>query len=442
MVRLAAYEVLRSGSDLPLREVDAAAERRELDARDRGLLRRIVGSEVRYRGTLLALVRHFARGKPNPDLAAHLRIGLCQLFLLDRVPDHAAVSETVRAAADTLGLSKARYVNAVLREAIRRRRPGSSGDPRRDLVGRDLHLEEPVFRDPTEHPLLWAEDALNLPAQLMKGWMKRMGREQAFALARELLTEPPLSLRCVAPRADVADELAALDVPAREGRHPSILLVDAEHTEAVLRSSSFTAGRVTAQGETALRAAELVGAREGERVLDACSAPGGKTAVLAGAGAFVVAADDDERRLARVADTAARLHVTDRVVLRPGEPQAILAWEPDGFDAVLVDAPCSNTGVLAQRPGARWRYGPQSRRSLAELQRRLLLQAAEAVRPGGRLVWSTCSLEPEENERRVAELLEQDPRFELETELSALPAPRDPAGPVDGGYAARLRRKA
>lgn len=434
--RRAAFEALRSGSDTPLREVDAAAARHGLDPRDRGLARRLVGCDVRHRGTLLALVHRFARGKPNADLSTLLRLGFAQLFLLDRIPDHAAVSETVSLASDVLGLSKGRYVNAVLREAIRARREGSCGDPRRDLVDRPWHFETPLFRDPDEHPLLWAEDALNLPATLMKGWMQRMGREQAFALARELLHEPPLSLRCLGPRPELAAELEAAGIPTRPGSHPAILLADAEHTEAVIASPAFTQGRLSAQGETALAAAELVGARAGQRVLDLCAAPGGKTAVLAGAGAEVVASDVDAGRLGRLRETLTRLGLAERV--RVQAPAELAAQGP--FDAVLVDAPCSNTGVLAQRPEARWRYGPKSRASLAELQRGLLAQAAQLVRPGGALVYSTCSLEPEENARRVAEFLASDGRFALEEELEGRPAPSAPQGPTDGGYAARLRR--
>ena len=160
MPRLAAWFCLRSGGPTPLRELDRVADERELDARDRALARRLVGTEIRRRGTLRALVHHFSRGKPKPDLATHLHLGLVQLFFLDRVPDHAAVSETLGAVRDSLGPSKVKYANAVLRNAARARCPGLSGDPRRDLVGRDLHLEEPIFQDPAEHPLLWFEDCL------------------------------------------------------------------------------------------------------------------------------------------------------------------------------------------------------------------------------------------------------------------------------------------
>jgi 16S rRNA (cytosine967-C5)-methyltransferase len=438
MVREIAWRVLRSGATAPLREVDRAARENRLDPRDRALLRRFVGTEIRRRGTLRALVRRFARGKPDPDLATHLHLGLVQLFFLDQIPDHAAIAETVAAAKRTLGPKKAGYVNAVLRAALDARRPGSSGDPRRDLPLRAVHVSEPVFPDPKEHPLLWAEDALSLPAVLVRRWMRRYGEDRAFALARGALAEPDLSLRVLAPREVVVQALEALGCPARTGGHPRILLVAADQAETVLASDLFSHGSITVQGETALRSGEMLGAREGERLLDACAAPGGKTAVLAECGARVLACDASAERLARVRGALRRLAPAGRVDLAVCEAAQGVARE--SCDGVLVDVPCSNTGVLAQRPEARWRFDAVSRRSLAGLQERLLCECAQRVRPRGRLVYSTCSLEPEENRRRVEAFLSACPDFSLEEEFEALPDPRGPSGPVDGGYAARLRR--
>ena len=193
---------------------------------------------------------------------------------------------------------------------------------------------------------------------------------------------------------------------------------------------------MSVQGESALRAAELVGASEGERVLDLCAAPGGKTAVLAETGAQVTACDISEARLDRLSQTVERLGRSDSVEALLIDPEGPA---PDGpFDAVLVDAPCSNTGVLGARPGARWRWGPASLRSLGELQSALFERSAACVRPGGRLIWSTCSLSPGENEQRVARFLEAHPGWSLDAEISHLPAPAGELGPIDGGYAARL----
>ena len=438
MVRVAAWFILRSGSATPLREVDAAARARELDGRDRALLRHLIGVEVRHRGTLRALVRHFAHHKLKPDLVAHLHLGLAQIFFLDRVPDHAAVSETLGAVHDTVGPSKVRVVNAILRNAIRARRAGLTGDPRRDVVGRELHLHEPVFRDPDEHPLLWAEDALSMPAQLMKRWTKRFGRERARELALASSREPALVVRGVGIDRDEARRLlASLDVETTDGHHPAALRCAAEHTERITSSPPFREGRLTIQGESALAAAELLQPSVGERLLDLCAAPGGKTAVLAEAGASVVAVDVDPERLKKVCSTVERLGLSERVELLESDGTAAL--DARELDGALIDAPCTNTGVLGARPGARWRFGPESLRSLGELQSRLLREGAERVRAGGRLVWSTCSLEPEENGQRVRAFLEGRAEWELEEERDALPGPD---GPLDGGYAARIRHRA
>lgn len=436
MARWTAWQVLRSGSPTPLREVDRYAAAAGLDARDRALARRLVGTELRRRGTLRALLAAFATGKPAADVTAHLRLGLAQIFFLDQVPDHAAVSETVSAVLASCGPGKGRYANAVLREALRARGQGPSGDPRRDIVGRDWHVDRSVFRDPETHPLLWAEDALSMPAPLVKRWVARLGTERAHELARLALEEAPLSVRSVA--GDATDELLE-GLAWTPGRHRSIALLDAADTGALLASAAFVEGRLAVQGETALRAAELVGAAPGERVLDLCAAPGGKALVLAGQGARVVALDVRPSRLARVAAELARLAPAGSVERVASDGTRGLRGA--SFDAVLVDAPCSNTGVLAQRPGARWRFTPSLLARLTALQARLLGEGAAAVRVGGRLVYATCSIEPVENRRQVDALLAAEPgRFELEEELEALPGTRERGGPTDGGYAARMRR--
>jgi 16S rRNA (cytosine967-C5)-methyltransferase len=474
MPRLTALSILRSKHDLSLRAVDRAARENGLDDRDRALLRKIIGVEVRRRGTLHALANAFAKHKLAPGVRDCLAIGLVQLFFLDTIPDHAAVSETVSAAAEAFGPKKAQMINACLRAALRMRRQGTSGDPRRDLPLRNVHLETPVFQDPAQHPLLWAEEALSMPVPLMKRWIRRYGEERAFELARDALEEPDISLRLCRTDVLVDDDAQAsvalsevvegagveqqsvdaqhgdaksvvtgnVELPGvelRNGLHPDIRLAPMKSARAIVGSEAFRTGRWTVQGETALRAAELVEAKVGERVLDLCAAPGGKTAVLAQTGASVTACDDDERRVVRLRETLARLlpHATN-VEVRVQDGAAGL--EPASFDAVLVDVPCSNTGVLAARPAARWRFSTQSQQDLAAIQTRLLGEAATCVKPGGRLVYSTCSIEPEENQRRVRAFVAEHPEFSIAREIEALPAPRGEHGPVDGGYAARLVR--
>jgi len=388
---------------------------------------------------LRAIVKAFTRRQPSPDLTAHLHLGLVQLLYLERVPDHAAVSATVSAAGETSGPSKGPLINGVLRNVIRARREGRQDDPRRDLVDRDLSFEMPIFRDPYEHPHLWAEDAYSIPAALMKRWANKHGRTRALSLAETFLREPPLSFRAVrADRAAVKAELEAAGLVAREGEHEAVLVAESSDTGALTESRPFTEGRITIQGQAALQASELMQANEGERLLDLCAAPGGKTMRLLEAGAHVVASDVEPERLARIGEAAQRLQLSERLSLVAGDgTQAI---DGASFDGVLVDAPCSNTGVLGARPGARWRFGPQTLRSLTELQERLLNEGAARVRSGGRLVWSTCSLEPEENEQLLRRFLEGNPEWSLEDEHLILPAASSDTGPYDGGFAARLRR--
>lgn len=437
MPRLLAWEVLRSNAGAPLRGVTPAAQRAGLDSRDTAFLRRLVGTEVRRRATLRAVLSQLTRGKPNPDLACHLRLGLAQLLFLDRVPDHAAVNETVDAVSRSLGLSKGRYANGVLRSALKLRQEGHVGLPRYDLLETNWRFSQPMFQDPDRHPYLWAEEALSMPAKLVKSWAERWGEEEAFRIAASFLSEPDLSLRVVAgERAAVAEELALTGCETRLSRHPLLLLCDARETSAVVNSAPFKEGRLTVQGESALRAAELVEAAPGERILDLCAAPGGKTAVLAATGAHIVACDIAQDRLDRLIQTVDRLNCSTFVEPLLIEPEGFSAEGP--FDAVLVDAPCSNTGVLGARPGARWRWGPASMRSLEELQSTLIERASACVRPGGRLIWSTCSLSPSENEQRVARFLSEHPGWSLAAEEGHLPESPGGNGPVDGGYAARL----
>ncbi|MBL8858478.1 MAG: hypothetical protein JNL28_08250 [Planctomycetes bacterium] len=438
MARFAALELLRARHHVSLRAVDRAAREHNLDDRNRALLRRLIGTEVRRRGTLRALTKTFARGKPSQGVQDCLALGFIQAFFLDTIPDHAAVGETVRAATEFVGPKKANYVNAILRAAIRARVMGRSGDPRRDVPLRDLHLEIPVFNDPAQHPLLWAEDALSMPVALMKRWYKRYGTEQANALALAALEEPDLSVRVVQGTRETTEAAFDGHITFRRSAHERVLVAPMNAAREIVRSDLFTSGSLTVQGESAVRAAELVDARAGERVLDVCAAPGGKTAILAATGAQVIACDDDEKRCARLNETLQRLNVAAAVEVRVHD--ATLGFGEERFDAVLVDAPCSNTGVLAARPGARWRFSTESQRTLGELQLKLLTASAAATAPGGRLVYSTCSIEPEENQRRVRAFLAQDSAFTLEHEIESLPAPHGGNGPVDGGYAARLRR--
>jgi 16S rRNA (cytosine967-C5)-methyltransferase len=187
-----------------------------------------------------------------------------------------------------------------------------------------------------------------------------------------------------------------------------------------------------------MRVGQALSPEPGSRVLDMCSAPGGKTTQLAELmrnQGQIVACDVDDERLRTVSELAARLGITIIETVRLGserneEPP------PGPFDTILVDVPCSNTGVLGRRPEVRWRLRPDDLKHLVPLQTKLLLQAAERVRPGGAIVYSTCSIEPEENRAVVDAVLQAMPELTREADEAQVPGK-----PADGGYWARLRRK-
>ncbi|MBM3988053.1 MAG: hypothetical protein FJ294_08885 [Planctomycetes bacterium] len=415
MTRLAAYTILRSGSATALCDVDRHADALGVDARERGLLRRIIGAELRRRATLRAIVHAVAPALKNIELVTHLHIALAQALFLDRIPPHAVLSECSEAVRTTLGPSKVRIAREFLKSIYERIENAQSGDPRRDLVGRNLSFREPIFRDPAEHPLLWAEEALSMPAPMLKRWIAGHGEQRAHALARFALDEPPLSM-CVGrgERAEVASELARLGVSAREGLHGHILLAPSSSAELVTSSAPFTEGRLTLQGESALRAADALQARLGEELLHLCAR-----------------------------STPARLPLAEGIETHRAEFGEALGTR--AFDGVFVDAPCSDTGVLAQHPEARWRFGPAFRAELAQVQTRWIERAAGLVRPGGRMVWSTRSLEPEENRRLIDAFLARHAHWSLAEDRESLPdvelTQERGVGPVDGGYCARLVRR-
>lgn len=444
MPRLTAWNIVRFGGHAPLRAVDRFSAQAGLDDRDRALVRRMVGTELRRRATLRAIVSRYARGKPNADIQAHLRLGVVQLLMMDNVPPHAAVSETVRAAADTVGLARGRYVNGVLREIQRHAKHGQVGEARQDLVGRPWFFDQPVFRDPHEHPFLWAEDALSVPSSLVKRWAARLGQERAMELAYQAMDEAPLGLRVV--RGDVEElraELLQSEIETTLGYGPGHLHAPLAKVGEVTRSAAFAEGRITIQGDTAAAAVRLLNPQPNESIMELCAAPGGKTMGLAASGATVTSLDINAERLAKAHGSLARLAPQGRVRLAAMDGTSALA-PGVMFDGAFVDAPCSNTGVLAQRPAARWRFGPSSTKELCAIQARLLAECAARVRPGGRMVYSTCSIEPEENGQQVRRFLAEHPEWSAGPAHEFLPItdsqdPERPA-PIDGGFAAVLLR--
>jgi 16S rRNA (cytosine967-C5)-methyltransferase len=223
-------------------------------------------------------------------------------------------------------------------------------------------------------------------------------------------------------------------ISARAGVHPDSVRL--EQPARVTDLPGFAEGWFTVQDESAMGAATLLAPQPGNRVLDLCAAPGGKSshlAALMGNKGSVMAVDVNDARLELIGQTCRRLGLT---IVKTRHVQRDLADVPAGpFDAILMDVPCSNTGVLGKRPEVRWRMTPGDLTELVELQKRLFEVAIQRLGPDGRLVYSTCSIEPEENQGIIAEMLTRHPDLRLVEEKSHIPG-----SPADGGFQALLRR--
>jgi 16S rRNA (cytosine967-C5)-methyltransferase len=388
---------------------------------DRALCQEIVYGLVRWERTLDWLVARKTDGRAqNSTIRLLLHLGLYQIFWLQRIPDHAAVHETVELG-KRLGFdSRAGFLNAVLRGFIRE-----------NAATRDM-LEALKTSDPAL--------GYSHPAWLVENWRSRWGVEKTRPLLEWNNTAPPLFARRNSLRADQATLAARW---AEEGIQFQERQWDWTGTGLVfeLRSHpplahcrSFQDGLFYIQDPSTLLAVEQLAPQPGESVLDWCAAPGGKTTFMAQLmrnRGTVVAQDNQPERLQLLRENCQRAGA-DCVQVSLSPPP------PGEFDRILIDAPCSNTGVLRRRVDLRWRLQPAEIQRLRRAQKELLAQAASKLKPRGTLVYSTCSLEPEENEEVVREFLQEQPGFALENERQLLPF----VDGVDGAYVAKLRRKA
>jgi len=395
-----------------------------LSDRDRALLRKLVATSLRRLGTLRALLAAaLDRGLPDdaPRVEPALLIGAAQILWLE-VPDHAAVDLAVRLVQpDRRAQRYAGLVNAVLRRLAR------------DGIAMLAELD-PI--------------ALDTPDWLMVRWVKTYGEAVARQIAAMHAHEPSLDLTVKSDPDTWAARMRGKVLPTGSVR-----------TLAPGRISllpGFEDGAWWIQDAAAALPARLFGDLHGRSVADLCAAPGGKTAQLALAGADVTAVDRSAVRLGRLQDNLTRLGLAARTVVADATE-----WNGGPFDAVLVDAPCVATGTIRRHPDIPWLKRDADIAGLADLQRRLLDKAVALVKPGGVLIYCTCSLEPEENENQIAALLAREPNLrrrpiaphemaghsefvsamgDLRTLPCHLPDPDPAMAGLDGFYAARLER--
>jgi 16S rRNA (cytosine967-C5)-methyltransferase len=410
-------ELLDSGED--------GAALTALSDRDRALTRALVAVVLRRLGTLRHLLDSLLdRGLPAkaPRLETALLIGAAQILFLD-VPDHAAVDLSVRLAEEDRPASHFRgLVNAVLRRITR--------EGKERLAALDTVM-------------------LDTPPWLMQRWIATYGEATARDIAAANGREAALDLSVKNDAPQWAEKLGGHVLPTGTVRTIAHGVVTG--------LPGFDEGAWWVQDAAAALPARLLGDVAGRRVADLCAAPGGKTAQLVVAGAKVAAVDRSSPRLKRLRDNLTRLSLEADLVCADAA-----AWEAEPFDAVLVDAPCSATGTIRRHPDVPWLKRPADILKLAALQRRLLERAVALTKPGGTIVYCTCSLEPEEGATIVAELLARDPGVrrmpltpadvsgesaligadgDLRTLPFHLPNTDSRLAGLDGFYAARLEKR-
>jgi len=366
-----------------------------LSERDAALCTEIVLGALRWQKQLDFVAQCFAQGKWerfDPEVRVALRVGLYQLRFLTRVPARAAVHETVEIVKQAGKASAAGMVNAVLRKC------GEAG----------LSSLRPAEMPDEE----WWSIETSHPAWLLERWIKRYGREEAVALARAN-NQPPITFFRLNPAsrswAEIEEGLRKEGVEIRPGKFlKSCFAVERGN---ITRTDVFRRAEVVIQDEASQMVAHLVDVREGDRVLDLCAAPGNKTGLLAkwaGRTGLVVACDIHLHRLRQFVTTPSVGNI-HRVAL---DGERLLPFGAV-FDRILVDTPCSGTGTLRRNPELKWKLAPADIPAMAEKQLRLLESASQALVPGGRLVYSTCSLEREENQGVVERFLQSHPDFRL-----------------------------
>ena len=400
--------------------LDTALANANLSSADRRLCQELVYGIVRWQAALDWLIDRKTGGRGD---RVPLYLGLYQIFWLDKIPPHAAVNETIEAVRNFTGRSG--FINAVLRGCLR------------EFETNKKMLDELKAKQPA---IGWSH-----PEWLVARWQERFGAKKLAQLLKWNNTPPKNYARVNTLKTDagkLAEKWGSEDVDYDVSRHdwliknPAFTIFGLVSYPRLTSLESFQHGWFYVQDPSTLLAPLLLGALPGETILDFCAAPGGKTTFLAQLmhnRGRIVAQDVSEERLRLIQENCARLGVK---CVETALPSTLKPQLSTTFDRVLVDAPCSNTGVMRRRVDLRWRIQAKEIRRLHDTQLDLLQQAATRVKPGGVLVYSTCSLEPEENQEVVKQFLSEHTGFKLDAERELLPF----VDQVDGAYVARLKR--
>jgi len=378
----------------------------ELIGPDKALLFQIVHGVVRWMGRLDWILNGFYKGqfsKAIPNLKNGLRVALYQILFLDRVPDYAAVNEAVEFVKKLQGQKPADLTNAVLRNILKNKNNIRYPNPDEDLPG-------------------YLTAYYSHPSWMVKRYLKRFGREETEKLLAVNNEKPFLTLKVNALKVD-QDEfkelLKSVNLDFSQGKYLSEFF-KLKNLSNITSWECFKKGFFNIQDESAGLACRLLDVEPGMRVLDLCAAPGGKSAYLAGLmhnKGEIVAIDRYESRLKMLRKNMDRLGIT---CVNTIETDA-MDYEDGNFDRVLADVSCSGSGTLRKKPDIKWKHDLLDLRRMSELQYKLLEKASTLVKDGGIVVYSTCSIEPEENIDIVNKFLQNHPEFKLKDITNRFP---------------------
>lgn len=404
---LVQVDVRNSYADVLL---DRALKRHSLSELDRGLLTELVYGTLRWRGKIDAeLRRHVQRPLEKTDAALRnlLRLACYQLLFLDKIPNYAAVNEAVELAKAGRGAKAAGFVNGVLRSFLRDKTRGAAPNPAARSVDQ-IAVE------------------YSHPAWLVRRWSEQFGLEAARELMRANNLRAPLSLRVNSLRCgreELLQRFAEAGINATAGElSPQAVIVPPSGT--VENLPGFSEGLFQIQGEASQLVGFLLAPKPGERILDACAAPGGKTAHLTERmqdRGELIAVDKSTAGIEKIRQNLARLGIRSARAIQADAGEELPGLAPASFDRVLLDAPCSGLGTLRAHPEIKWRRIESDIQRLSRLQAKLLRNAAVYLKPGGVMVYATCTLSRPENEQNIERFLAEHREFELEEAASYLP---------------------